>query len=147
MGKSVGHCIYRGHTVRLVLISIIHGPEGQPLHVGYCISCETYQLSLPVCCLFTEEQRQQAAASFSSEGSSGSQPYPSHRQRTSSPQRSGGGPPLQAYPAADQPLPLPVGFPSTKEDVNYLEEINRLVSECRYNFYATALFCVTSNTL
>ena len=34
LGKSVGHCIYSGHTVRLVLISIIHGPEGQPLHTS-----------------------------------------------------------------------------------------------------------------
>ena len=77
----------------------------------------------------TEEQRQKTAASFSSEGSSGSQPYPSqqHRETPSSSCQPvpvvithGGG-----VPAANQPLPLPMGFPSTKADVSYLEEINK----------------------
>ena len=83
----------------------------------------------------TEEQRQKTAASFSSEGSSGSQPYPSqqHRETPSSSYQPvpgvtthGGG-----VPAANQPLPLPMGYPSTKADVSYLDEINKwVVDKC-----------------
>ncbi|CAI8053426.1 hypothetical protein GBAR_LOCUS29225 [Geodia barretti] len=81
-----------------------------------------------------KEQRQKTAASFSSEGSSGSQPYPSQQHRETPPSSSyqpvpgvtthGGG-----VPAANQPLPLPMGYPSTKADVSYLDEINKKLQQ------------------
>ena len=114
-------------NLNVVYISC-HNETAEILHLHEIIASVRESLCV------TEEQRQKVSASFSSEGSSGSQPYPSQTPSSSSvpgvttPQVAvypGGGPPPMPYPTANQPLPLPVGYPSTKEDVNYLDEINK----------------------
>jgi hypothetical protein len=108
------------------------GKEEEDEEVVGVISDDPFEMAFQASRLL-EEQRQKTAASFSSEGSSGSQPYPSqqHRETPSSSCQPvpvvithGGG-----VPAANQPLPLPMGFPSTKADVSYLEEINKKLQQ------------------
>ena len=104
-------------------------------HMCTCVWCVVCNLSCGID--LAEEQRQQTAASFSSDSSSTSgpppQPHSTHQQTHSE----SSSPPYQpvpvvtrpatrlVYPAANQPLPFPEGFPATKEDVTYLEGINK----------------------
>ena len=86
-------------------------------------------------CPLSEEQRKQATASFNSDSSSTPPPQtnPAHQSAQQhvtmqqTPLRPHVGRSSAPYPTPNQPLPYPEGFPATKEDVNYLEEMNKSV--------------------